>query len=274
MGDMASTRWGPKLIIVLPLTCISICPPPLQVPTDDFLSSYAWSFIYDAQPHHVTAPFKGELLPPIGVPGVCHSSQFKSTMFVHQPFVEGAWVARLSTNANVWMMYGDRECSPGFSGISVATTPTAELRLHFEGCGGLRVAFVLPLTNESVASTVHDVPLVDFICQVSPKLCDQARATELQESRADDLTTATTTQRMPGSASVSQTDMGMGTCAGAGVIPGGIVRVTEEAKCAEKCARRIRESIISPEASSCTGYSWSNQKLGCVLYTGFPIESS
>jgi len=252
------------------------CQPPLQVPSNSFASTYAWSAIYNAQPSHVTAPLKGRLLPPVGLPGVCAPSLFEASAYAYHDFAS-IWVARpRGTSATVYALYGAKECSPGLSGITVTMRPLPQLRLQFEGCDGCHVAFAIPLTKESDDAAVHGIPVFKFMCQVDRDLCDAARRDVLQAGRT------TTHPPVAVNMEFTSTLTGVGRCNSTGTqpTPETTVDPTSEDGCAAKCGRRIDENMVNPTMLSCKGYAWNPNPdpnisvTKCILYDGWQIDSS
>jgi len=241
-------------------------PCPLQAPKGAFQSSLAWAATWNAQPHHVSAPFPAERSQPIEVRGLCERTNFGSLSFEAPPDRKGEWVALPIRNISVTLDQG-RPCSQQFVGLSVSTATEASaaaLRLHFAGCSLPESVLSVRLVDDDALSAsgpppARGVELVDFMCQLSSTECREAK--QVQNRHALDAN-----EHVEGK-------IGVGSCSGVGVRPRW-VNASTASDCAGACARRIAANLQDSSQLSCRGFAWSTKLVTCRLYDGWPIMAS
>eukprot|EP00927_Polykrikos_kofoidii_P067024 TRINITY_DN62563_c0_g1_i1.p1 TRINITY_DN62563_c0_g1~~TRINITY_DN62563_c0_g1_i1.p1 ORF type:complete len:507 (-),score=81.48 TRINITY_DN62563_c0_g1_i1:488-2008(-) len=210
--------------------------------------SSVWSFVHGLQPSHANAPFKGSLMTPIGLPGVCLEQQITSDDWVYDPSSLHEWIARPKVVVRVWALVRDGSCSPSLSALGVATSPSPELRLYFEGCSGLHVIVIVPLVIASAEVPVPGVALSEFMCHVGGVACGNSKLASYRD--------------------VSAKTVGPGRCGGKGVMAlNNVTSVERMETCRERCNERRIEGEVPPLAS-CSSFAWSNNSKMCIIYGG------
>lgn len=244
---------------------------PLEAPDGGFISFVAWTSIFFAQPHHVAAPFKRDLVAPITMLGICDPPQWNSQNWAYVGMRGSDWMATPTSATPVQFIQGGNACSQELNGISVMTALEghAAFRMHFAGCSRPSSTIAVRVTNETQPSTgtgeptVEGVGLLEFMCQISPQECEAATA---RAARA---------KGSSGSLGTARGEVGMGRCTGYGVRPHRVTDPPATAQgCADECRKRIERNLADPSQGSCRGYAWSTHLQSCLVYDGWPVTGA
>mmetsp|Transcript_127381 Transcript_127381/g.317969 ORF Transcript_127381/g.317969 Transcript_127381/m.317969 type:complete len:570 (-) Transcript_127381:40-1749(-) len=260
-------------VALVPTSPPAADPCPLEAPDGGYTSFVAWTATFNAQPHHVASPFKRDLVPPILMPEICSADQWSSQSWAYLGMRGSDWLATPMTASPVQFIRGGEACSQKLTAVGVFTAieAHASLRLHFEGCDRPSSVLALRLTNDTRPSTgtgeptVMGVGLLDWMCHLSPKECQAAKAAAV---KAD--TSAVNNLEL------AKGKVGVGRCTGYGVEPHPVIdpAPTTASGCASECQQRIARNLADPSQGSCRGYAWSEHLLSCIVYDGWPVTGT